>query len=103
MSPYDVIDFLLSSEHALEPVNLLLQLSLFLLVLTVFAGLLALNLSLQILDVQVFLNLSLILLALQLRHLLRVVLLLVGEVVLQFLVLRGRVVDVHRKLALLLL
>ena len=103
MSPYDAIDLLFSGEHFPETIDLLLQLSLLLLVLTVFARLLALNLSLQVLNVQVLLNLGFILLALQLGHLLRVILLLVGEVVLQLLVLLRRRVDVHGEFALLLL
>ena len=46
MAAHDIIDFLLSCKHASEAIYLLLKLSLFLLVLTVLARLLALNLSL---------------------------------------------------------
>ena len=98
-----VVHFLLRVENALESIDLLLKLGLLLLVEAILAGLGALDLALEVLNVKVLLNLSLILLSLQLGHLLRVFVLLARETVLHRFVLLGCIVDVGRKLLLLLL
>lgn len=79
-----------------------MQFSLFLLVLTVLARLLALNLTFKVLNMEVLLNLSFILLTLQLGHLLSVILLLTRKVILELFVLLGRCVDFLSQLTLLL-
>lgn len=84
-------------------VDFLLQLRLLLLVLTVLARLLALNLPLQVLDVQVLLNLSLILLTLELGHFLNVIFLLTLIVVLKLLLGGGRLLDIRGQSTLLFL
>jgi hypothetical protein len=88
------VNFSLSLEYTLQTGDLLLELGLVFLVQTIFARLLALNLALQVLDVEVFLNLSLVLLTLKLSHLLGVLILLAREVVLQLLVVRSRLLDI---------
>ena len=88
------VNFSLSLEYTLQTSDLLLELGLVFLVKTIFARLLALNLALQVLDVEVFLNLSLVLLTLKLSHLLGVLILLAREVVLQLLVVRSRLLDI---------
>ena len=98
-----VVHFLLRVENALESIDLLLKLGLLLLVEAILAGLGALDLALEVLNVKVLLNLSLILLSLQLGHLLRVFVLLARETVLHRFVLLGCIVDVGRELLLLLL
>ena len=95
------IHFSFSCQDLLQPVDLLLQLSLFLQVEAVFARLLALNLSLQVLDMKVLFDLGLVLLALELGLLLRVLVLLFQEGVLEVLVLFGRLSDLQRLLLLL--
>jgi hypothetical protein len=97
------IDFCFSLQNATLSIDLLLQLGLLFLVQTVLTGLCALDLALQILDVQVFLDLSLVLLPLQLLHLLRVLVLLTSEFILHILVLSRRLVNVSGQLLLLLL
>ena len=94
------IDVALRQKRLFQFLNLLFKLSLLLFVQAVFAGLLALNAPLKVLDVQVFLHLGLVLLLFQLGHLLGVLVLLSGEIVLQLLVLGGLLLNLLSQLAL---
>jgi len=94
MHLHSTVDLALSAQHSLHAIDLFLEFALLLGVETVLARLLALNLTFQVLNMQVLLDLSLVLLALQLRHLLVVLLLLAREVVLQLLVLGRGLLDI---------
>ena len=78
-----------------------MKLGLFLFVQTVFARLLALNLALQVLNVQIFLHLRFVLLALQLSHLLRVFVLFAREVILKLFISCSRLLNLLSKHAFL--
>ena len=100
MTKHSGIHVALCQKRLSQLFNLLFKLGLLFLVEAVFAGLLALNAPLEVLDVQILFNLSLVLLLLELGHLLGVFVLFPGEIVLQLLVLGGLLLDFLSKLAL---